>query len=231
MKSADHDRVTEADVAAEKSIIEYIRRFYPDHNFICEEGDYVRTESPFTWIIDPLDGTINYLKSIPHFAVSIGVEKNGVLLAGVVYDTMKDEMFYAEKDKGAFLNDMQIHVSSVGSLSDALVYTGFYYNRGKEMRETLSQIEGFFADGVLAVRRSGSAAVDLCWVACGRGDGFWEHQLSVWDFAGALCILQESGAKCTDYSGDPLPLQGSSLIVSNGNIHDEMMDVISRTSL
>ena len=227
-KEVSHDKVTIADIEAEKLIIARIRERFPEHNLIGEEGSYGATESEYAWIIDPLDGTINYAKNLPHFCVSIGLVHQGKPAVGVVYDPMRKELFAASAGSGASLNGQTIRVSSTPDLTNSLLYTGFYYDRGKNMRKTLRQIEMFFKAGVIGVRRSGSAALDLCYVASGRGDGFWEHTLNIWDTAASMVILQEAGGRLTDWAGRFPGIGKSSIAASNGTIHEKILSLLKK---
>jgi len=192
-KSGIHDRVTDADIDAEKKIVSLIKKKYPDHNFLCEEDSYEKTTSPYTWIIDPLDGTNNFSHYLPIFCVSIALAYKGEIILGVIYDVTRDELFYAEKGKGAFLNGKKISVTKEQGLLGSLLVTGFYYDRSKRILVTLQNIERFFKQNILGIRRLGSAALDLCYVACGRMDGFWEFYLNPWDFAAGSLIVEEAG--------------------------------------
>jgi myo-inositol-1(or 4)-monophosphatase len=222
--SQHHNMVTEADVEAEKAAVAVIRKYFPDHNLFGEEGKYPRTSSEFGWYIDPLDGTNNFFKGIPHFSASVGVYRGGAPVAAAVIDSTRNERFWAQSGEGAYLDDRRIRVSSHGTLENAMLYTGFYYDRGEHMRRTLDAIETFFGEGVMGIRRSGSAALDLCYLACGRCDGFWEHFLSPWDTAAARCIIEEAGGRISDENLNPLPLdRGSMVFASNGILHEEIL--------
>lgn len=219
-----HNLVTSADVEAEKAVVEVIRGYYPEHNLFGEEGDYPSTSSDFAWYIDPLDGTNNFFKGIPHFSVSVALYRGEAPVAAAVIDSTRNERFWAHKGKGAYLDGRRIGVSTQDTLKNAMLYTGFYYDRGDKMRMTLSAIESFFSEGIMGIRRSGSAALDLCYLACGRCDGFWEHYLSPWDTAAGRCIIEEAGGIVTDRNHRPLPLdRGSMVFASNGLLHDELI--------
>jgi len=225
----DINLVTEADIAAENLIIERIRSYYPQHGILAEEsGEAVLVggkRSEWKWIIDPLDGTTNYAHAYPCFCVSIALEHNGVLEVGVVYDPMRDEMFAAERGQGATLNDRKIRVSSVEELNAAMVCTGFPYN----VRERPDFARDFtnFTMEAQAVRRDGSAALDLAYVACGRFDGFWEDGLSPWDIAAGALLITEARGKITNFNNEPLDIYTEKVLGSNGLIHDTMLRVLS----
>ncbi|HKN82636.1 MAG TPA: inositol monophosphatase family protein [Pyrinomonadaceae bacterium] len=226
----DINLVTEADIAAENLIIERIRSYYPQHGILAEEsGEAVLVggkRSEWKWIIDPLDGTTNYAHSYPCFAVSIGLEHAGELEIGVVYDPMRDEMFAAERGQGATLNDRRIRVSSVEELNAAMVCTGFPYN----VRERPDFAREFvkFTMEAQAVRRDGSAALDLAYVACGRFDGFWEDGLSPWDIAAGAVLIQEARGKITNFNDQPVDIYNEQVLATNGLVHDAMRKVINR---
>ena len=200
-KSSSFDLVTKADIESEKAVVTIIKKHFPDHNFIAEEQKYDNTPSEYTWIIDPLDGTNNFISGIPIFSVSIALMKQNELMLGVVYNVIQDELFYAEKGKGAFLNKRPVKVSAVDTLERSVIITGFYYDRSESMIETLEKIKQFFFKRILGLRRFGAAALDLCYVACGRAAGYWEFELSPWDFAAGKLILEEAGGKVTSKYG------------------------------
>ena len=218
--------VTDADHAAEQCIIDHIRRYFPAHRTLAEErGAGTDAPSRYRWIIDPLDGTTNFAHGFPVYAISIGVECDGTLLVGVVYDPTRDELFTAEADRGARLNGRSIGVSDTAQLEAALTVTGFAY----DIRDTPNNNLDHFARFALkaqGVRRTGSAALDLCYVAAGRFDGFWEVKLSPWDMAGGVVIVREAGGRVTDLRGNAHSIYQPELVASNGRIHDEMLDVI-----
>ena len=224
----DIDLVTEADIAAEELIIERIRSYYPQHSILAEEsGESVSVEQPgqWKWVIDPLDGTTNYAHGYPCFCVSIAVEFQGALQIGVVYDPMRDEMFAAERGLGATLNGRTIKVSDVQDLSRAMVCTGFPYN----VRERPDFAREFarFTMEAQAVRRDGSAAIDLAYVACGRFDGFWEDGLNPWDMAAGVLLIEEAGGRVSNYHNQPLNIYTKQVLTSNGLVHEQMMRVLN----
>ena len=220
--------VTDVDKKAENIIIDTIRHAYPSHNFLAEESSYTKGESSsFTWVIDPLDGTTNFLHGFPVFCVSIALEYKGKLLVGVVYDPTRNELFYAERGGGAILNKKRIRVSGVTKIKRALLSTGFAYNV-KSAKE--DNINGFarFIKVSQAVRRAGSAALDLCYVASGRFDGFWELGLHPWDAAAALLVVQEAGGKVTRFNGSKYSIYDKEILASNSKIHSQMIRVLSK---
>jgi len=217
--------VTEMDLLSEKVIVSEIRKRYPDHSLLAEEKTSLQENSPFRWIIDPLDGTTNYAHGFPVFSVSIALEKAGEVLLGVVYDPTRDELFVGKKGKGARLNGRKVHVSSTPKLSESLLATGFPYDLRENPADNFDHFRNF-ALRVHAVRRVGSAALDLCYVAAGRFDGFWEMRLGPWDLAAGGLMLREAGGKITDFLGNPVGLDGKHVVASNGKIHREMLKVL-----
>lgn len=223
-KTGANDLVTDVDKASEKMIIDRIKHSFPDHSILAEESGADQSGGPVRWIIDPLDGTVNYAHGFPVFCVSIGIEVDGIVVAGAVYDPMRNEMFTAEKDKGAFLDGEPINVSSVENVAEALVITGFAYSaEGKR-----ANIDYFRAmiENAQAVRRIGSAALDLCYVACGRCDGFWELGLKPWDTAAGQLIVKEAGGSVTDLSGQGFMVDRDEILATNGRIHSEMLQFL-----
>ncbi len=217
--------VTEMDLLAEKVIVSEIRKRYPDHSLLAEEKTDLRGDSPYRWVIDPLDGTTNYAHGYPVFSVSIALEKAGEVILGVVYDPTRDELFVGKKGKGARLNGRKIHVSSTPKLSECLLATGFPYDIRETAADNFDHFRNF-ALRVHAVRRAGSAALDLCYVAAGRFDGFWEMKLGPWDLAAGSLMVREAGGKVTDFLGTPLVLDGKYVLASNGKIHREMLQIL-----
>lgn len=223
--------VTEVDRECERLIVAGIEKHFPKDDILAEEGSGKRSPSGRRWIIDPLDGTVNYAHNFPFFCVSIALEEDGILTAGVIYDPNRDEMFSAEKGRGASLNGRRMNVSSSTALKQSLVATGFAYfdyeARADEIVENLANF-GKFIQRARAVRRPGSAAIDLAWVACGRIDGFWELHLKPWDMAAGVLIVTEAGGCVTTFDGRPFDLYGPEILASNGRIHDEMAEVLKR---
>ena len=221
------DLVTEADLAAERLIVERIRNYYPRHAILTEEAGDVAHEGPasdYKWVIDPLDGTTNYAHGYPCFCVSIGLAQKGRLEVGVVYDPIRDEMFAAERGEGATLNGRRIHVSEIEKLNDAMLCTGFPYNV-REIRDFARHFYNFIMNAQ-AVRRDGSAALDLAYVACGRFDGFWEEGLRPWDVAAGVLLIEEAGGRISYYDGSPFKIYTPPILASNGLLHDAMMRVL-----
>ena len=226
----DIDLVTEADLASEKLIIERIKSHYPRHAILAEESGAtqgiktVTGETDWRWIVDPLDGTTNYAHGYPCFCVSIALERAGSIELGVIYDPVRDEVFAAERGQGATLNDRNIRVSAVDDLNAAMLCTGFPYN----VRERPDFARDFanFTMKAQAVRRDGSAALDLAYLACGRFDGFWEDGLNAWDIAAGVILIEEAGGRITDFNGASLDIYTPKVLASNGLIHEQMMRVL-----
>ncbi len=220
------DPVTQFDLKAEKLITSQIRKRYPTHAILAEEGTAVESESPYRWVIDPLDGTVNYAHGFPMYCVSIAVEYETEAIVAAVYDPERDEMFSAGLGLGSKLNDRKISVSSERRLERSLLATGFSYKVSTDRRNNL----GLFARMVKtaqAVRRPGSAALDLCWLAAGRIDGFWELQLHPWDTAAARLLVTEAGGRVTRMNGRPYSIFDKDILATNGHIHRRMRRVLT----
>ena len=218
--------VTNADHQAEQRIIDIIHAAFPTHSVLAEErGLTEQLPSRYKWVIDPLDGTTNFAHGFPAYCVSIGVECDGRGIIGVVHDPTRDELFAAQIGHGAYLNGSPISVSPTKDLNQALLVTGFAYNIRETTNNNLNHFSRF-ALRVQGLRRTGTAALDLCYVAAGRFDGFWEVALNPWDMAAGVVILQESGGRVTNFAGHPHSIYGKELVASNGFIHQAMLDVL-----
>lgn len=229
-KGDSHNLVTEADLEAEQKICAALHKVLPEAVFLREEGESTGTvDSEEVWIVDPLDGTNNFAHGIPQFCVSIALVIQGQFQLGVIYDPNRDELFSAYREHGAWLNGKPICVSTRGTLQESVVCTGFYYDRGELVRRTLASIERLFSANVRGIRRLGSAALDLCWVACGRLDGYFEYQLGPWDYAAGVLIVQEAGGECTARDGQPMTTGAGNVIASNGLIHQDLLDQVRWT--
>jgi myo-inositol-1(or 4)-monophosphatase len=215
------DLVTIADRQSEALILERIRRSFPTHDVMGEEGTRIETGSDYKWYVDPLDGTTNFAHGYPVFCVSLAVEHRGRRIAGTIYDPTRDEMFTAEKGSGAHLNGEPMHVSSTAKLAESLVATGFpSHKRHKNPNIYFYHQLTLRSHGV---RRAGSAALDLCNVAAGRYEGFWEFNLNPWDTAAGVLIVEEAGGRVTDFSGGPFQIASHETLASNGHIHGELL--------
>jgi myo-inositol-1(or 4)-monophosphatase len=217
----DADLVTVADRTSEKLIRERIRNLWPTHDILGEEQGLVDTGSDYRWYVDPLDGTTNFAHGFPVFCVSLALEYKGRRIAGVVYDPTRDEMFAAEQGTGAYLNQRRIHVSKATKLAESLVATGFpSHKRHKNPNIYFYHQITLRTHGV---RRAGSAALDLCYVASGRLEGFWEFNLNPWDTAAGVLIVEEAGGRVTDFQGGPFHIDSRETVASNGLVHEAML--------
>lgn len=219
------DPVTDVDKLCERAIIEMISRTFPDHDILSEETSFEEKGSSWKWIIDPIDGTTNYIHEYPCFCVSIGLEVEEVVQTGVVYNPLLDELFTAQKGEGAFLNGNRITVSRRDELDGSFLCTGFPYDVREQSDFYLQYFRAFITRS-FALRRPGSAVLDLCYVAAGRFDGFWEMKLHAWDVAAASLIVTEAGGEITDFKGNPFSIYSEEILASNGLIHDAMLQVM-----
>jgi len=221
------DLVTEADVAAEKIIVETIREVFPDHALLAEESGASGENSEHCWIIDPLDGTTNFAHALPFFAVSIAYARTDEVLMGIVFNPVNGEFFSAVHGQGASLNGTPIHASSTKTVSDSLLVTGFPYTVRTTPPTGLLEQFSRCLTSAQGVRRLGSAALDLCYVGCGRFDGFWEENLKPWDTAAGLLVAREAGARVTDYADHPFNFYDKQILATNTHIHQEMVDLLT----
>ncbi len=227
-KSASIDLVTEVDHACEALIVETLKRERPEDAILAEEGGGEdRAGAEWRWVIDPLDGTMNYAHGYPRFCVSIGVEHLGEPAVGAVYDPLLDELFAARHGEGATLNGRAIRVSEEQQLGRALLATGFAYDVHRSADDNVDHF-AHFVKRARGLRRDGSAALDLCYVAAGRFDGFWELKLHPWDVAAGNLIVEEAGGRTSDFRGRRSPFDGRQTVASNGHIHDAMIEILRR---
>ncbi len=220
------DIVTEADRLSEEIVMTEIRRRFPDHGILSEETAEVEKHSPYRWVIDPLDGTTNYAHGFPLFCVSIALEKDGRIVTGVIYNPTSDELFMAGEGEGSFLNGFRMSVSGTTEVSESLLATGFPYDIRRDPNNNVN----YFSEMALrtqAIRRTGSAALDLAYTAAGRFDGFWELKLHPWDTAAGLLLVSEAGGIVTDISGGGYRLDSPSILASNGKIHEAMINILA----
>ena len=224
-KEGVNNLVTQADKESELAILQTIREDFPDHYILSEEVGALPQHSPYKWIVDPIDGTVNFANGIPICCVSIGLEKDGEMILGAVYNPFMGELFLAEKGQGAALNGRKIQVSTRADVSSSCLVTGFPYTYLEMPNGPLAVFERFIRKGV-PVRRLGSAAIDLCWVAAGRFDGFYEHKLEAWDSAAGFLMVKEAGGKVTDFNGDHYSPYQPQIVATNGSIHTEMLEWI-----
>jgi myo-inositol-1(or 4)-monophosphatase len=225
-KEGINNLVTEADHAAEKAIIDVITSQHPDHFILSEETGEIITNSDTKWIIDPIDGTVNFAHGIPLCCVSIAVEKAGEIILGAVYAPILNELYFAQKGFGSSLNDKRIHVSEKTELVKSCLVTGFPYTYLDAPNGPLQTFEKLIRKGI-PVRRLGSAAIDLCWVAAGRFDGFYEHKLQAWDSAAGYLIVEEAGGKVTDFEGNKFSVYQPHVLATNGKIHEQLRTVVN----
>jgi myo-inositol-1(or 4)-monophosphatase len=220
--------VTEVDRRCEQRIVEIIKKAFPQHNILTEETPMAdELPSPFRWIIDPLDGTTNYTHGYPCFSTSIALELEKEIVLGAIYDPLLDELFLAQQGKGTFLNNERISVSTTEQLTNALICTGFPYDLRESPENNLDHFNNFIMEA-RAIRRDGSAALDLCYVAAGRFDGFWELKLYPWDVAAGKLLVEEAGGTVTDFRGGGLDIYGQEILATNGRIHQEMIKVLQK---
>jgi len=219
-KKGPGDFVTNADKRTEKILIKELTFARPDYSILSEECGVVEKNSEFKWIIDPIDGTLNFLHGVPHFAISIGLEKKNEIICGMIFNPITNEMFYAEKGKGAYLNNSRIRVSSRKKIEECIVVT--YENKEIFFREyeKVSRV-------VAATRKFGSAALDLAFVACGRADGLWERNLSYWDIAGGIVIVKEAGGTISDFKGEKDYVDGKNILATNSKINNDLIEILS----
>jgi myo-inositol-1(or 4)-monophosphatase len=222
----EFDLVTEADRASEKLVIERLRRHFPTHSIVAEESGGVAGESTdYCWYVDPLDGTTNFAHGFPMYNVTLALEKAGEIVAGVIFDPERNEMFTCERGAGARLNGAAIHVSGVASIDDALVATGFPSRK----RHQNVNVHFYYQLAMIThgVRRAGAAALDLAYVACGRLDAFWEFGLNPWDMAAGTLLIAEAGGKCSDMHGGPARLRGPHLLADNKLVHESVLEIFA----
>ena len=220
-----NDFVTQVDQAAEDAIIATVKASYPEHGFLAEESGAAAPDAEYRWIIDPLDGTTNFIHGFPQYAVSIAVEQRGILQHAVVYDPTKNELFTASRGRGAFLNDRRLRVTKCEKLADALVGTGFPFKEMKRARLYLHQLKNIM-EGSAGVRRAGAAALDLAYVASGRLDAFWEIGLSPWDMAAGVLLIQEAGGLVGDLDGEPGFLESGDICAAAPRIFPALLKAL-----
>jgi myo-inositol-1(or 4)-monophosphatase len=219
--------VTDGDRRSEALLVSLIRSRFPSHSILSEEGRNHAGAADVCWILDPLDGTTNFAHGFPFYSVSVAVTVRGELAVGVVYDPNRDECFVTERGAGARMNEAPIRVSATLDLTDALLCTGFPYDIREAPDEVIRHFQAFLVRAQ-AVRRPGSAALDLAYVAAGRLDAFWEHKIRAWDLAAGALLVREAGGRVSDYAGSPLDIHRGEIVASNGLLHEAMVEVLSR---
>ena len=219
--------VTASDKKVEKILIDELQKARPTYSILSEEIGEINNDKSFRWIIDPIDGTTNFLHGIPHFAISVGLEHNEEIICGIIYDPIKDEMFTAEKGNGAYLNNKRIRVSSRSKLEDCIIYTGGPKRDSINRESAIEEYKKFASKVFIPIRQLGSASLDMAYVAAGRCDGFWQRNLNYWDIAAGIVIVKESGGFITDFDGENLYMQNKTILVTNSKINKEMAKVLN----
>ncbi|MCL4117528.1 UNVERIFIED_CONTAM: hypothetical protein GTU68_013200 [Idotea baltica] len=227
---AEVDLVSDADIEAEHAIAAVIRETFPDHAIMGEETYEADSTAEHLWVVDPLDGTTNFAHGIPHFAVSIAYYKNGIAECGVIFNPITDDWYIAERGNGATVNGEAVRVSQHDSLNQVLIGVGFYYDRGAMMEATLAATSELFRQNIHGIRRMGTASLDLCNVGTGRYGGFFEYQLSPWDFAAGRLFVEEAGGRITTCQGADLPLAKTTVLATNGVLHDSIQAIVGKHS-
>jgi myo-inositol-1(or 4)-monophosphatase len=220
------DFVTNCDKKVEKILIEELQKARPNYSILSEEIGKITNDESFKWIIDPIDGTANFLHGIPHFAISIGLEHNKEIICGIIYDPIKDEMFTAEKGNGSYLNNQRMRVSSRSQLKDCIIFTGGPKHDSKNKEISLKDYNNFSSKLLVPIRKLGSASLDMAYVAAGRSDGFWQRDLNYWDIAAGIVLVKEAGGFVTDFYGENQYIQNKTILVTNSKINQEMIEVL-----
>ena len=221
------DFVTASDKKVEKILIEELQKARPNYSVLSEEIGEINNDQSFKWIIDPIDGTANFLHGIPHFAISIGLEHDNQIICGIIYDPIKDEMFVAEKGNGSYLNNQRIRVSSRSKLKDCIIFTGGPKRESKDKELSLAEYKNFSSKVQIPIRKLGSAALDMAYVAAGRCDGFWQRNLSYWDIAAGIILVKEAGGFVTDFEGENRYVENKTILATNSKINKEMIEVLN----
>jgi len=220
------DFVTVSDKKVEKIIIEELQKARPNYSILSEEIGEIKNDSEFRWIIDPIDGTANFLHGIPHFGISIGLEQNKEIICGIVFDPIKDELFIAEKGNGSYLNDKRLRVSARTKLSDCIIFTGGPKLVSKNRELALNEYKKFSSEVYIPIRKMGSAALDMAYVAAGRCDGFWQRNLNYWDIAAGIILVKEAGGFVTDFKGNDDYVENKTILACNSSINQKMVEVL-----
>jgi len=220
------DFVTLSDKNVEKILIEELQKARPSYSILSEEIGEIKNDKEFKWIIDPIDGTSNFLHGIPHFGISVGLEHMEEIVCGIIYDPIKDEMFAAEKGNGSYMNNQRIRVSSRSKLKDCLIVTGGPKRNQKDRDLVLKEYDKFSSSVDVPVRKMGSASLDMAYVAAGRFDGMWQRNLNYWDIAAGIIIIKEAGGFVTDFRGENEYIQNKTILVTNSKINNEMIEVL-----
>ena len=222
------DFVTVSDKKVEKILIDELQRARPNYSILSEEIGLIKKDEEFKWIIDPIDGTANFLHGIPHFGISIGLEHNKEIICGIIYDPIKNEMFFAEKGNGSYLNNQRMRVSSRSKLMDCIIFTGgpTYKSNDEDKKLSLKEYEKFSAKIGTPLRKMGSASLDMAYVAAGRCDGFWQRNLNYWDIAAGIILVKEAGGFVTDFNGNDKYIENKNILVTNSKINEQMIEIL-----
>ena len=220
------DFVTVSDKKVEKILIDELQKARPNYSILSEEIGKINNDESFKWIIDPIDGTANFLHGIPHFAISIGLEHDGEIICGIIYDPIKDEMFVAEKGNGSYLNNQRIRVSARSKLENCIIFTGGPKIGAKNRELFLKEYNNVSSKVPTSIRKLGSAALDMAYVASGRCDGFWQRDLNYWDYAAGIIIIKEAGGFVTDFKGNNEYIKNKTILVTNSKVNKEMIEVL-----
>ena len=221
------DFVTASDKKVEKILINELQKARPSYSILSEEIGQINNDKSFKWIIDPIDGTANFLHGIPHFAISVGLEHDDEIICGIVYDPIKDEMFVAEKGNGSYLNNQRMRVSSRSKLKDCIVFTGGPKLESKNKELALEEYKKFSSKIFIPIRKLGSASLDMAYVAAGRCDGFWQRNLNYWDIAAGIILVKEAGGFVTDFEGENRYVENKTILATNSRISKEMIEVLN----
>ena len=220
------DFVTNCDKKVEKILIDELLKARPSYSILSEEIGEINNDDSFKWIIDPIDGTSNFLHGVPHFAISVGLEHNKEIICGIIYDPIKDEMFTAEKGNGSYLNNQRMRVSSRSKLEDCMIFTGGPKRDAKNRELALKEYYKFSIKVLVPIRKLGSASLDMAYVAAGRCDGFWQRNLNYWDIAAGIILVKEAGGFVTDFNGENEYIQNKTILATNAKINEEMIEVL-----
>ena len=220
------DFVTNCDKKVEKILIDELLKARPSYSILSEEIGEINNDDSFKWIIDPIDGTSNFLHGVPHFAISVGLEHNKEIICGIIYDPIKDEMFTAEKGNGSYLNNQRMRVSSRSKLEDCMIFTGGPKREAKNRELALKEYYKFSIKVLTPIRKLGSASLDMAYVAAGRCDGFWQRNLNYWDIAAGIILVKEAGGFVTDFNGENEYIQNKTILATNAKINKEMIEVL-----
>ena len=220
------DFVTNCDKKVEKILIDELLKARPSYSILSEEIGEINNDDSFKWIIDPIDGTSNFLHGVPHFAISVGLEHNKEIICGIIYDPIKDEMFTAEKGNGSYLNNQRMRVSSRSKLEDCMLFTGGPKREAKNRELALKEYYKFSIKILTPIRKLGSASLDMAYVAAGRCDGFWQRNLNYWDIAAGIILVKEAGGFVTDFNGENEYIQNKTILATNAKINKEMIEIL-----